>query len=117
MAGKWKHGYIPLDGTAALEKAHGSKTGAAKALKAGGGKASVPKAPKAPAVRAARPKPKAMTPPKQAEQRVSPGQLSKTYVSGKGATKADVATLARNYEIMHGKKPTAKQLGKIRRAK
>lgn len=35
MAGKWKHGYIPEDMQAALEKAHGSKTGASKALTAG----------------------------------------------------------------------------------
>jgi hypothetical protein len=32
MAGKWKHGYVPLDLAAAMEKAHGSKSGAAKAL-------------------------------------------------------------------------------------
>lgn len=44
MAGKWKHGYIPLDGTAALEKAHGSKSGASKALTAG--KRSAKPAPK-----------------------------------------------------------------------
>lgn len=35
MGGKWKHGYIPEDMTAALEKAHGSKTGASKALTSG----------------------------------------------------------------------------------
>jgi hypothetical protein len=99
MAGKWKHGYIPLDATAALEKAHGSKSGAAKALTAGKGpaKSSPKRAPKVkPAVG---------------------GQLSKTYVSGKGATRADVATLIGNYTIMHGKPPTAKQVAKIKRAK
>lgn len=57
MAGKWKHGYIPLDSTAALEKAHGSKSGAAKALTAGkrSGKPSAKSAPKKRTVKAAMP--------------------------------------------------------------
>lgn len=32
MVYHWKHGYIPLDHAAALKKAHGSKTGAAKIM-------------------------------------------------------------------------------------
>lgn len=46
MAGKWKHGWIPEDTQAALEKAHGSKSGAAKAL-TGGKRKAVP-SPKTP---------------------------------------------------------------------
>lgn len=135
MAGKWKHGWVPVDGTAALEKAHGSKTGASKALKAG-----TPKTPpkiKNPGGRNMQdlsgPKrvkgakgnsgvvdlgklppgfgAKAKTP-----KAIAPG-LSKGYTAGKGATAADVKTLVARHTVMHGKPPTARQVGKIKRAK
>jgi hypothetical protein len=32
MAGKWKHGWQPLNLAAAIQKAHGSRHGAARAL-------------------------------------------------------------------------------------
>jgi hypothetical protein len=44
MAGRWKHGWVPLDTTAAIEKAHGSKSGASKALTAG--KRAAPSSPR-----------------------------------------------------------------------
>lgn len=59
-------------------------------------------------------KPKASATP--AEKPLAPG-LSDSYIAGKGATDADVAELSRRYEVMHGKKPSAAQLAKIKRAK
>lgn len=58
--------------------------------------------------------PKAKEP--DAGKPLAPG-LSQSYVTGKGATDADVAELARRYRIMHGKDPSAKQLAGITRAK
>lgn len=58
--------------------------------------------------------PKAKEP--DAGKPLAPG-LSQSYVTGKGATDADVAELARRYVIMHGKDPSAKQLAGIKRAK
>lgn len=46
MAGTWKHGWVPTDMAAAVSKAHGSKTGASKALSSG--KRSAPATPKKP---------------------------------------------------------------------
>lgn len=86
----WKHGWVPTNPAAAKLKARGGK-GATPAV--GGAKARKPA--------------KAKT----------GGQLSKAYVSGKGATPVDVKTLVSNYVIMHGKPPTAKQIAKIKRAK
>jgi hypothetical protein len=80
MAGTWKHGWIPTDAQAAREKAHGSKSGAAKALTAG--------------------KRKAPTRPKTAPKIKNPGgrnmqdlSVPKGIAAAKGRYVADLGTL------------------------
>ncbi|HEX4018192.1 MAG TPA: hypothetical protein VHX15_15765 [Frankiaceae bacterium] len=51
MAGTWKHGWVPTDTQAALEKAHGSKSGASKALTAGTKRKASPRPKSAPKVK------------------------------------------------------------------
>lgn len=91
MAGKdgstWHHNWVPTNAQAAALKAH----------RKSGGK-SRPAA------------------PKRASGAFHPG-LSKSYVSGNGASKSDVSTLAARFKVMHGRAPTKAELAKIKRKK
>lgn len=99
MAGKdgstWHHGYVPTNAAAVALKMH-RKPG-------GGGKGATGKQ-------------SATGSGSRAAGAIHPG-LSASYISGKGATEADKAELARRYQMMHGRPPTARQLAKIKMAR
>lgn len=120
MAGKdggtWKHGYVPTNLAAAKLKAHGSASGAVSALSAARIGPSTARR-KGKKMTSAQRRTAAPAVPQQFKDRVHAPGLSQSYATGKGATQADVTELARRYELMHGKKPAKKMLGKIRRSK
>lgn len=108
MAGKWKHGWVPLDMAAAMSKAHGSKKGASSALSSAHVVRVGPNGGLIARTTGAKGSSRGVGNP------IAPG-LSKGYIADRGATKADVAQLSRNFQVMHGRKPTSSELAKIKK--